>query len=337
VTRDFFGRGWGDGLPIVPPIVRRVREFVAAAAREPDELIARIAPRWGAATVEVIAANAVMAGCLPEHMPVVIAGIEAIGREGYNLYGIQATTGSVHPLMVVAGPIADRLGIAGGIGCLGPGYPANATIGRAVRQVMLNTGGARPEGFDRATQGQPGKFTMCIAENAEECPWPPYQVEQGYAADDTVVLMTSVMGTQDIHDYASTNAEELLRMMAASLGPPATNHAQTGGNSLLMICPEHAQTLAAGGLSRADVQRELVARSVVRMQELGPEARQFFRERRQRFFEEDPDRLIFPTFDEPTDLQIVVAGGPGKHSVFFPGFGGAKGTSDPQVAVVITR
>jgi hypothetical protein len=334
LTGQFLARGWGDGLPVIPPTLARVEAFVAACGRPAGELVALIPPRWAAATVEVIAANAVMAGCLPEHLPLVLAGVEAIGRPAYNLYGIQATTGSVHPLMVVGGPLAERLGIPAGAGCLGPGFRASAAIGRAIRMVLLNAGGALPGEFDRATQGQPGKFTMCFAENVAESPWPPFHVDAGCDAGVTVVLMTSVMGTQDVHDYDSTSADELLRNMAASLSPPASNHAQTAGNSLLMICPEHARTLAGAGLTRQDVQRELAARCQVRMQELGPQVRRFLRERRSRWFDEDPDRLQFPTFDDPEDLQIVVAGGPGKHSVFFPGFGGGKGTTDPQMAVV---
>jgi hypothetical protein len=334
LTDFLFARGWGDGLPVIAPTPERVAAFVAASGWPADEVVGQVSPRNAQATVAIVAANAVMAGCRPEHMPVVLAGIEAIVRPSYNLYGIQATTGSVHPLMVVSGPLADRLGIHGGAGCLGPGFPANATIGRAIRMVMLNVGGAHPEEFDKATQGQPGKFTMCFAENQAGNPWPAYHVEMGFPADETVVLIASVMGTTDVHDYSSTNADELLRTMAASLSPPASNHAHTAGNSLLMICPEHAQTLAAGGLSRSDVQRELVARARVLLDTLGPVAREFIVRRRPSYFEEDRDRDWIPTFDDPEDLLIVVGGGAGKHSVFFPGFGGGKGTTEPQIAVV---
>jgi hypothetical protein len=200
--------------------------------------------------------------------------------------------------------------------------------------VMLNVGGGRPIEFDKATQGQPGKFTMCVSENSAESPWPPFHVEMGLPAVETAVLVTSVMGTTDVHDYSSTNAEELLRTMASSLSPPASNHAHTAGNSLLMLCPEHAQTLAEGGLSRRDVQRELAARARVLLGTLGPVAREFIVRRRHRWFEEDPDRDWIPTFDDPEDLQIVVAGGAGKHSVFFPGFGGGRGTTEPQLVTV---
>jgi hypothetical protein len=319
-TRLFWERGWGDGLPIVPPTRERVQAMLAPLGRAGEEELGAVPPRWGVATLEVVAANAVMAGCRAEALPVLLAALEACLRPDFNLYGIQGTTGSVTPACIVSGPLAERLGLSGGAGCLGPGYPLNLTLGRALRLVLLDVGGGRPGELDRATQGQPGKLALCFAENASECPWPPLHVELGCGPEQTAVVVAGVMGTTDLIDHSSTEAEDLLRMLSESLAGNATNHVLTGGTSVLVLGPEHARMLAAAGLSRRDVASELARRALVRIDSF-PETvlEKIVRVRRPRHFA--PGAVTMPVFESADSLLVVVAGGAGPHDAFLPSYG----------------
>jgi hypothetical protein len=328
--------GWTDGLPVIPPTVERVERALRAVGRAPVEELGTVPPRWGVATVGVVVANAIMAGCRPPEIPVVLAAVEAVLRKPYNLYSVQATTGSVGPMIVVSGPIADQLGIHGGSGCLGPGWRANAVVGRALRLVLLNVGGARPGQLDRSTHGQPGKFTsLCVTENLAASPWPALHVERGYAPEQSVAFLMSVMGSADLIDYSSTNAEDLLAMLAGCLGGLGVNHVMFGGYSVLMLGPEHAHMLAQAGYSRADVARQLAARCTVPLADFPATARQMLATKRPRYFGDGPDAArsaqAIPIFDSPAHLQVIVAGGEGPHSAFLPAYGDL---TDPQAVVI---
>jgi hypothetical protein len=170
INKLYRERRWSDGLPIVPPTVERVKRMLHQTPRGRYELIARIAPGYGTATVERIAINAVLAGCDPEYMPVLIAATEAVAAPQFNLQGIQTTTNPVAVWLVLNGPIVERLGVNATLNCLGQGTWANATIGRALRLILQNVGGALPGEMDRATHGQPAKYTFCCAENEAENP-----------------------------------------------------------------------------------------------------------------------------------------------------------------------
>ena len=183
INDQFEALGWSDGLPIVPPTYEAVERFIAAAKRDRDEVIGVIPPMMGLATVEKIAINAVMAGCRPQHLPVVIAAVRAVCDPDFNLLPIQLTTNSVTPMILVSGPMATDLGINGGFNVFGPGNRNNATIGRALRLILTNVGGGTPGKLDKSCHGQPGKFTMCIAENLAESPWTSYHVDQGPFGD----------------------------------------------------------------------------------------------------------------------------------------------------------
>jgi len=187
-------RGWTDGLPIVPPTEAAVREFLRWTDRDPREVLSVLPPRQGEATVERIAANAVMAGCRPEYLPVVLAGIEALADPLFNLDAIQSTTHPVAPLLVVNGPIAREIGLNAGYNAFGQGFRANVTIGRAVRLVLMNVGGGLPGIGDRATQGSPAKIAHCVAENEAENPWEPLHVEAGLPADVSVATVFGCEG-----------------------------------------------------------------------------------------------------------------------------------------------
>ena len=184
-----FDQGFSDGLPVVPPTAERVVRMLTGTSRDPQDVVAVMPPNMGEVTVEKIAINCVLAGCKPEYLPVVIAAVEAIATDDYNIHGVMATTMGASPVLVVNGPIRKRIGMNMGIGALGQGNRANATIGRAVRLVVRNVGGAIPGGTERSTFGNPMKFTMCFAEWEERSNWAPLHVERGFDAEDSVVTV----------------------------------------------------------------------------------------------------------------------------------------------------
>lgn len=181
----YFERGFTDGLPVVPPTKEKIDTIVASLGGNPQFVEAKIAPRWGELTREVLAINMVMAGCKPEYAPVVRAAIQSLTDQAFNLNGVQATTHVAAPLLIVNGPIAQEIGMNGGVNAFGSGNRANATIGRAVRLIMLNVGGGWPGDLDKSTLGHPGKYTYCVAENEAQSPFAPYHVEHGYKPEDS--------------------------------------------------------------------------------------------------------------------------------------------------------
>lgn len=320
-------RGWGDGLPLVPPTPERVAAFVRAAGRPPAEVVAALPPTWAEATVEKVAVNAVMAGCRPEHLPVVLAAIRAAAREPFNLYAVQTTTHPCAVLVIVSGPIATELGMNAGYGAFGPGNRANATIGRAVRLVLMNLGGARPGTLDRATQGTPAKYTYCVAENDEASPWEPLRVALGFGAAASVVTVVAGEGPHNINDHGSTTADSLLRQIAGTLAIPGSNNAYMQGDSYLFLGPEHARQLAAEGLDRAAVQRLVFEGARIPRERFG--AGQLAR----------IEEVLAPAQRErtheslwigegPEDVRVLVAGGDGRHSCWVPTFGMTRSCSE---------
>ena len=313
-------RRWSDGLPIVPPTLKRVEAMLRGTRRAPEEIVAKIAPGFGAATVERIAINAVIAGCAPEYLPVLIAAIEAVAAPEFNLQGIQATTNPVAIWIIVNGPCARQLEINGAFNCLGEGARANATIGRALRLILRNVGGALPGEMDRATHGQPGKYTFCCAENEDANPWEPLHVERGFTADRSTVTVVGAEGTMNMNTHAK-DAGELLRVIAETMIHPPSNEYTHGGEPWLVIGPEHVEILKRAGLSKAEVKRCLWERS--KMPAGRMTAKDLGRVRNSRSHELGeigPDTLL-PISRQPETIGIVVAGGPGTHSVYVPCFG----------------
>ncbi|GAA2465170.1 MULTISPECIES: hypothetical protein [Actinomycetes] len=323
--------GWTDGLPVVVPTPRRVDAFLAAATRDPGASLGPIAPRGAELTLRGLAANAVMAGCLPEYMPVLEAAVLAMRQPDFNLYGMQMTTHPCALMVVVQGPLAGELGIASGAGCMGAGFRANGTIGRAVRLVAMNIGGARPgEGevagdIDRATQGSPAKWSFCFAENRGDSPWPPYAAQlpwsDGWEPTDDLVTVAAVEGPHNINDHQSSRGENLLMTIAATMSVPGANTVYRGGDQFLALGPEHARVLADSGLSRRDVQEHLFENARVDATRVGGEKLEEaslwggYRLR----LDEWGHRV--PIARAPEDIRIVVAGGTGKHSTWMPTFG----------------
>lgn len=320
INRLYREKRWSDGLPIVPPTPERVARMLQHTKRAADEVVAQVAPGFGAATVERIAINAVLAGCDPKALPVLIAATEAVADPAFNLQGIQATTNPVAVWLIVNGPVAARLGMSATFNCLGQGHWANATLGRALRLILQNVGGALPGEMDRATQGFPGKFTFCCAENEAASPWEPLHVERGYAPDDSTVTVVGAEGTMNMNTH-SKEAEELLRIIADTMIHPPSNEYVHGGEPWIVLGPEHADVLKRGGLSKADVKRRLWALSKMPVSRLG--VKDLLRARESRtseLGELQPDTLL-PISVTAEEVQVLVAGGPGTHSIFIPSFG----------------
>jgi hypothetical protein len=320
---DFEERRIGDGLPVVPATQEAVARFVAASGLDASHVVGDLPPTWGEATIEKIAVNAVMAGCRPEYMPVLVTAIEAMLEQPFNLYGLQATTHPAAPLVLVSGPRAGELGVNAGVGAFGPGFRANASIGRAVRLILINLGGARPGIGDQATQGQPAKYAFCVAENDAESPWEPLRVARGAAADDTVVIVAALENPQNINDHGSYTAEQVLTTIAGSMTSAGSNSNYLGVSDLFVfLCPEHAEVIAARGFSRRDVQEYLFEKARVRVETIGEGQRAHLRHRHRinpRYEElglADTNRAEWPVMTRPEDLNIVVVGGAGKHSAF---------------------
>lgn len=320
INRLYRGRRWGDGLPIVPPTVERVGRMLRHTPRAPTDVVAMIAPGFGAATIERIAINAVLAGCDPEYLPVLIAAVEAVVAPEFNLQGIQATTNPVAVWIIVNGPVARRLEINGTFNCLGEGAWANATIGRALRLILRNIGGALPGEMDRATHGQPGKYTFCCAENEDANPWEPLHVERGFAAGCSTVTVVGAEGTMNMNTHTK-DAGELLRAIAETMMHPPSNEYTHGGEPWLVICPEHAEILKRAGLSKAEVKRRLWERSKMPAGRMTAKDLGRVRDSRSEELGEIAPDTLLPISPRPEAIGIVVAGGPGTHSVYVPCFG----------------
>ena len=316
-------RRWGDGLPVIPPTHERVERMLRHTAREPDEVVAVIAPGFGAATLRRIATNAVMAGCAPALLPVLIAAVEAVAAPEFNLQGIQATTNPVATWIIVNGPAANELRLNATFNCLGQGTLANATLGRALRLVLQNVGGAGPGEMDRATQGQPGKYTFCCAENEQESPWDPLHVERGFSRECSTVTVVGAAGTLNMNTHAK-DAYDLLRVIADTLEHPTSNDYWIGGEPWLVLSPEHAHILARDGLSKAEVKRRLWEGSRMRAGRMAQ--KDLARTQTGRTSELGPidENTLLPISPSPELIGLIVAGAPGTHSVYVPSFGDTR-------------
>jgi hypothetical protein len=321
VYEYFLSQGWTDGLPVIPPTVERLEAFLAQAKLAPGEVIGVIPPQWAELSVEKLAVNAVMAGCKPEYMPVLVAAVKGMCDPAFNLYGVQATTNPVGPMLAVNGPIAKEIGLKADTGALGPGWRANVTIGRALRLVLINVGGGTPGNMDRATQGMPGKLFFCFAENEAESPWEPFHVEKGYSTDTSTVTVIGGSGSLNLIDQGSLDAGGLLKTFASALGVVGTNNIYFGGDPVLLISPEHADTLSKGGFKKKDVKEHLFNSACTPLEHFSRDnVENVLMKRRPHLFEQGMPQCIRP-MDKPDDLIVLVVGGPGKHSTFVPTFG----------------
>ena len=326
VQAYFYDNGLTDGLPIVPPTPEAVQNMLAYTDLPPHDVIAALPPRKGQATVEKVAINAVMAGCLPQYLPVVIAAVQALADDAFNLYGVLATTHPCTPMLFVNGPIARELDINAGYNAMGQGWRSNATIGRAVRLVMSNVAGATPGDLDRATLGTPAKYSYCFAENEADSPWEPWHVECGYPADVSTVTVVGAEAPHNVNDHGSIRAESILTTVAETMAVVGCNNATGGGQPVVVFGPEHAATVAAEGLTKKEVKTWLYERARIDIGRFSPE-------NAAHFLGEGPGaassgtRVAVASSEE--DLIVLVAGGAGKHSCFIPTFGQTRAVTRP--------
>ena len=327
----YFAQGLTDGLPVVPPTEARVRAMLDATPKPADDVVACVPPNFGAATVEKVAVNAVMAGCRPDYLPVVIAGVQAMCDERANLHGVQGTTHTATPLFIVNGPIRGRLDVNCAAGVFGSGWRANATIGRALRLIMLNLGGARPGEIDKSTMGHPGKYAYCIGEYEEENPWEPLHVEHGFAAAQSTVSVYCCDAPQCVSNHGSRSAAGILDTIGASMAVGWSDKTYLAGNHLIVLGPEHARSLARDGLSKADVKHYLFEHGRRPLRELlpGPDGSEGLnRDRLPDWLDATDDATPIPKVASADDIILVVAGGAaGRFSVHMCGWGGGAGLS----------
>src|SRR5713101_8471127 len=321
---EFFAHGVSDGLPVVPPTRARVSRAVEASGRDGSELIAEVPPKYGRATVEKIAVNAVMAGCRPEYVPVVIAAVDAICDPAFDLHGVSATTNAPTPLVVINGPIRLKLGVNCGAGVFGPGWRANATIGRAVRLVCVNLGGAKPGVVSMSTLAHPGRYTYCIGEHEEVNPWPSLAVEHGFAPEQSTVALLAADAPLGVYAQRSRTPEDLLPTLAASMAVISHHKMTHWGDTLVVLSPEHAKILGDAGWKKADVRRWLHERLQWPVCELVPghNGGEGLPEHvLAKFAHPAGERAMIPKFRSPENIKLVVAGGTaGRFSAIVPGW-----------------
>jgi hypothetical protein len=319
-ARDLFLlRGWTDGLPIVVPTSARVKEMVRFGDRAAHDVLGEVDPLKGLASVEKVAANAVMAGCRPEYFPVVLAAVEAVLDPAFNMRGVQTTDENVAPMIVVSGPITRKLNLNTSFGALGPGWQANATIGRAIRLVMLNIGGGRAGTVSFAGLGQPGRYTLCLAENESQSPWPPLHVEAGLAPGANAVTVTRV--------ETLINVTGGLEEIASVMGTAASAfQIMWSGRPTVIIAPATAQQLAKRGMSKDDVRRWLYANGrwpTDQWRKSWFKTQLVADDNWPEWVREAAANDAIPAVEKPDDIVIVVAGGniPIPQHVYGPSWG----------------
>jgi hypothetical protein len=315
ITELFYKRGWTDGLPIVPPTLDRVKEMLRFTGRFPSDVVGIIEPMKGRATIEKVAINAVMAGARPEYFPVILAAVEAIADPAFDLYGVQTTDESVTPLFIINGPVVDALKINSGYGALGPGWQSqpNATIGRAVRLVINNIGGAWPGIVSVAGIGQPGKYTLVVAENEDANPWLPLHVELGYSRSTSTV---TAIRAESVYNVFGAGLNELTSVMG-TLGTRMATHRGTGCVTVL-LGPYTAKQLAAKGWSKDDVKRYLWKHARVSLAQWKQQS--LMGSKIPAWAQKYVAQGSIPIVPKPEDIVLFVAGSgmPIPQHVFFP-------------------
>lgn len=314
-------RGWSDGLPLVVPTEESVARMMDGA-RGDNEPFPAITPRLLVPTLRSLAANAVMAGCRPAYLPVVLAALRGVLVADYNLHGTLATTHSCAPMVMVNGPLRQALNINCGSNCMGQGWRANAAIGRALQLILLNIGGAKPAVMDRSTFGSPAKYTFCFGENEENSPFPPYHVRHGFGAEESVATVMSAEPNHNLNDHGSTTGEGLLTTFAGAIASPAANTASAKGPFFIVFGPEHAATLARDHWTVETIQQFLFEKARVPVAEVSAENRS-----RHDTAGHLPEGGFYKVAPTPDDIHVAVAGGPGKHSAWIPSFGGTAAIS----------
>jgi hypothetical protein len=301
-----YDQGWTDGLPIIPATPEAVQRFIAVSGRPAEAVIGILPPRKGRATVEVIAVNAVMAGCRPEYMPVLIAALEGLTDQGFPLEFMQVTTNPMTPFLLINGPIRQQLDINSGAGCLGPGWRANATIGRAIRLILQNVGGALPGVYSKSSFASPLRYSYICGENEEENPWSPFHVDWGFARHDSTVTVFKASNYCNISGGEGIGPDEILRQIASNMPPMYGG----GDGALLLLGVNHAQSLHDAGLTKRDLQEALWALARLPEDHFAADFAAM-----ERAAGRGGDGVVWRTAG-PDRIYVVVAGGPGPQDVY---------------------
>lgn len=319
VVETFLDRGWTDGLPIVAPTPDRVEAMLATGDLAADEVVGGIPRRGRFVTAELAAVNAVMAGCHPSYFPVVLAALGATLDPAFNAHATFTSTGGAATCVIVSGPMAEEIGMNGGHNALGPGNRANITIGRAVRLVARNVFGAAVGDMDASSLGNPGKLSLCFAENEPPAPWEPLRVRMGYAAEDTTVTVMATEGPRQVANHLTEDPVELLRTMVSTIQVPGSFPVGKGGQGVVVLGPEHAMALRQAGWSQAQVSEFLIRESRLRPVDLTA-CGVHIEVDSAHDMTPGPDGLL-PSLVEADGVVLVTAGGAGPGwSAYLPGF-----------------
>jgi hypothetical protein len=333
-------QGWGDGFPLWAPTRERVDAMLRGTKRAPSETVVVLAPGKGLATVEKIAVNAVMAGCQPEHLPVLLAAVEAIGDPRFMMRNVAMSTGAHAPLMIVNGPIVNKLGINSGRCALGPGAPSavNTVLGRAIRLIYMNLGHAYPGHMDLDTLGSPTKYSMCLGENTDASPWEPFHVEKGFEPEASVVTMFTTYALSEVEDNYGTTPQALLNttsLSARNAGVKSVGYwlcgwradpdarVQVKDKHLLIVCPVHAAVYKKHKWSKQDVRDYLYQHARMPFEQLiaKTEAAAFRKSHPQLQWLWGSPQTLIPILETPDCFEIMVAGGMGGRSTYSYGAG----------------
>ena len=321
-------QGWTDGLPVVPPTVESVRVMLEAAGLDPGHEIAYVAHRAVSITAEKVAINAVMAGCKPEYLPVVVAAIEGIGDPLWSYHGPGTSTAGAAVLIVVNGPVARQLDVNCGDNLFGPGWRANLTIGRAVRLVMRNVCGSRPGTLDRSTLGHPGRLSYVIAENEAESPWPPLHVERGFRPGQSAVTVMAAEAPHQFYNQLSSTAEGVLTTLCDDMRISGNVMGQP--QYMVILAGEHMRVIARDGWTKAQIRQfvfEHTRNSHAHLKQTHRMAGALL---------PDDETRLRPLVESPDDILVVAAGGrAGAFSAYVPGWGSKR--SSQAVTKEVTR
>ena len=319
----YFEQAWSDGLPVVPPTAEKIAAVLDVLGGEPDYVEAVVPPRRGRLTRQVLAINMVLAGCKPEYAPVVRAAMLALTTQAFNLNGVQATTHMASPLLIVNGPIRNAIGMNAGCNAFGSGNRGNATIGRAIRLILLAVGGGTPGDLDKSALGSPAKYTYCVAENEELSPWAPYHVERGLRPEQSSVFVIAAEPLHSVTNHVASDARGVLDSIVSAMSTIANNNAVSSGSCAVIIGPEHANTIAGDGWSRHDVRNYLWMNAGNDFDELSFHGRygKIYNRNWPKWYKRESGVRI-PIVPSADDIHLFVVGGEaGRFSAFVPGWG----------------
>lgn len=307
---EYCFRHFGDALPVVPPTTERVAAMLQACPLAREAVIGRIPPFYGEATVEKIAANSVMAGCRPEMMRALVPLVRAICDERFNAHGVQATTHTAAPLIMINGPVRRELGFWSKQNVFSNVARANSTLGRALQLLLLNIGGARPDGIDMSALGNSGKFSFCIAENEEESPWEPLHVERGFSREQSALTLFAAEPPRGVSEHTAQDGETILRAICAALATVFSYRACMRFEAVVVLCPEHVKTLHRDGFSKQQVRQFLFENTGIPLRYYSEndngEGTQMTAQYREITIQGE---RCYQKFRAPEQIQIFVAGG----------------------------